>query len=101
MSRRYIRASVEQDPTTEKRKLSTVIVSPLPVQSADVYINVTIAERLDKLALIFYQDASLWWIIAAANGLGKGTLYIPAGINLRIPSISDAQSYINEINLSR
>jgi hypothetical protein len=98
---RYITALIERDVVTEKRKLSTVIISALPQQDADVYIAVTGTERLDKLALLFYQDSSLWWIIAAANGLGKGTLMVPGGINLRIPSITNIQSYINEINLSR
>ena len=27
-------------------------------------------ERLDQLAGIFYGDASMWWVIAAASGIG-------------------------------
>jgi hypothetical protein len=98
---RYTTAQIERDVATEKRKLSTVIISALPEQDSDVYIQVMGAERLDKLALLFYEDASLWWIIAAANGLGKGTLLVPGGVKLRIPNIINIQSYINEINLSR
>jgi nucleoid-associated protein YgaU len=58
-------------------------------------------ERLDKLALTFYEDATLWWIIAAANGLGKGTLLIPGGVKLRIPDRINIQDYVNTINASR
>lgn len=98
---RYITAQIERDSTTEKRKLSTVIISAIPPNPNDVYIQIIGTERLDKLALLFYENASLWWIIAAANGLGKGTLLVPGGVNLRIPNITNIQSYINEINTSR
>lgn len=98
---RYITAQIERDAVTEKRKLSTVIVAPIPVTENDVYIQIIGTERLDKLALLFYENESLWWAIAAANGLGKGTLLVPGGVNLRIPDITNIQSYINEINTSR
>jgi hypothetical protein len=98
---RYITAQVERDAITEKRKLSTVIISALPTNPNDVYIQTLGAERLDKLALLFYENASLWWVIASANGLGKGTMLVPGGVNLRIPNITNIQSYINEINTSR
>ena len=39
------------------------------------------------LANQFYQDASLWWVIAAANPqVTFGSLIIPDGIQLRIPA---------------
>lgn len=98
---RYITAQIVRDAITEKRKLSTVIIAPIPISESDVYIQILGTERLDKLALLFYEDASLWWTIAAANGLGKGTLLVPSGINLRIPNITNIQSYINETNSSR
>jgi len=98
---RYITAQIERDVVTEKRKLSTVIIAPIPVTPNDVYIQILGAERLDKLALLFYENASLWWVIAAANGLGKGTLLVPGGVSLRIPDVINVQSYINEINTSR
>ena len=42
-------------------------------------------ERLDMLAMEKYGDASYWWIIAAASGIGWG-LQIPPGTIVRIPS---------------
>jgi len=42
-------------------------------------------ERLDIIAGQQYQDASLWWVIAAASNIGWG-LQIPAGTRLRIPT---------------
>jgi hypothetical protein len=98
---RYITAAVQRDVNTDKRKLSTIIVPTPPVRSSDIYIQTMGVERLDKLALTFYEDATLWWIIAAANGLGKGTLLIPGGVKLRIPDRINIQDYVNTINASR
>ena len=41
--------------------------------------------RLDHLAFKEYEDASLWWVIAAASGIGWG-LQVPAGTYLTIPT---------------
>lgn len=41
-------------------------------------------ERLDTLAGIQYGNSSLWWIIAAANGIGYG-MQIQEGRELIIP----------------
>jgi hypothetical protein len=43
------------------------------------------SERLDIVAGEYYGDGTLWWIIAAASGIGWG-LQVPPGIELIIPS---------------
>ncbi len=43
------------------------------------------SERLDVIAGQQYQDASLWWVIAAASNIGWG-LQVPAGTKLLIPT---------------
>jgi hypothetical protein len=85
----------------DKRRRATTIIPVMPITTNDIYIVTTGIERLDKLAQTFYDDVSLWWIIAAANGLGKGTLIIPENTNLRIPSKSNAQDVIIQLNKSR
>ena len=42
-------------------------------------------ERLDYLAGIYYKDSSLWWILAAASGIGYA-LQVPPGTVIRIPN---------------
>jgi nucleoid-associated protein YgaU len=42
-------------------------------------------ERLDIIAGTVYGDSSLWWVIAAASGIGWG-LQVPAGVVITIPS---------------
>lgn len=57
----------------------------------DVYI-LQESDRLDILAGKYYGDGRLWWIIAAASGIGWG-LQVPPGTLLNIPrnlsSVSD------------
>ena len=43
------------------------------------------SERLDVIAGQQYQDASLWWVIAAASNIGWG-LQAPAGTKISIPT---------------
>jgi hypothetical protein len=97
---RYTTSRIQKD-DNEKRKLSTIIIPTAPLTETDFYIQTTSVERLDKLAKIFYEDASLWWIIAAANGLGKGTYVIPQNTRLRIPDKTNMQQVINNTNSSR
>jgi len=51
----------------------------------DIVINTEAGQRLDRIAFRQYGDATLWWIIAAANNLGRGDLTVPANTRLRIP----------------
>lgn len=101
MSNRYSNSNILNDPATGKRKQSTMII-PVPNPSInDVYIQTSNIERLDLLAFKFYGDSSMWYIIAAANGLGKGSLIVPINSRLRIPNMSNMQNQIESINLSR
>lgn len=83
-----------------KNIISTSIIK-IPVSNSDTYIEITAPERLDTLSYDFYGTVENWYIIAIANGLGKGTLWAPAGITLRIPSNTNIYEYTRNINKSR
>jgi len=51
----------------------------------DIIINTESGQRLDRIAFRQYGDADLWWIIAAANNIGRGDLTVPPNTRLRIP----------------
>ena len=87
--------------TKQKRKLSTTIIPKIIESSEDVYIQTNSNERLDNLAYLFYQDSSLWWIIASANNLGKGTWTVPQNTTLRIPDKTFILDNIRSTNKSR
>ncbi len=42
-------------------------------------------DRLDTLAFQYYEDSSLWWIIAAANNIHDAPMGLQDGTILRIP----------------
>lgn len=97
---RYSTARILQD-ETKKRRFNTIIFPPMPEANGDIYIQTTTPDRLDKLAYIFYENATMWWVIAAANGLGKGTYMVPANTRLRIPEKANIQQVIIETNNER
>ena len=84
-----------------KRYLSTTILPKVPTSQNDVYIQITSPDRLDRIALSYYGDSTLWYIIAAANNISKGTMMVGSGVVLRIPSQSNIQQLINSINVNR
>ena len=56
---------------------------------------------MDKLAYQFYGDSEKWWLIAIANGLGKGTIIIPSNTRLRIPPAEKIEDLITNTNKNR
>tara|TARA_R110002012_G_scaffold121786_1_gene271452 strand:+ start:979 stop:1272 length:294 start_codon:yes stop_codon:yes gene_type:complete len=66
-------------------RYSTTRYPSLPKRSTDLYIISRDQDRLDLLSNEFYKDPRYWWVLAKANNLGKGSLDVPVGIQLRIP----------------
>ena len=66
-------------------RLETATYPKFERKEDDIYIITRKLERLDLLANEYYEDSRFWWVIARANNLGKGTLTIPAGQQIRIP----------------
>ena len=65
----------------------TVRYPEIPRSFSDIYVYTTIGDRFDTLALQYYSDSSLWWIISIANGkLDQNSLTPSVGTQLRIPS---------------
>jgi len=65
----------------------------IPLRSDDVYVATEMGDRMDTLAHQFYQDSTLWWIIAAANNIRGANMAVPPGTVLRVP-----QNYIQIVN---
>lgn len=61
----------------------------IPISSDDIYHVVTQTQdgRLDIIAQMYYNDASLWWMIAVANNM-VDPFIVPAGVTLRVPSLN-------------
>jgi prophage DNA circulation protein len=98
---RYLTSKIEKQSNSRKRKLSTTIFPSMPTTAQDVYIQITTTERLDTLAYQFYDDSTAWPVIAAANGLAKGSLLVKPGTTLRIPSKRNFNDVIEQLNIKR
>ncbi len=73
----------------------------LPKDINDIYAITTLGDRLDLLAQQFYGDVNLWWIIASGNPdiIPQNSLFIPVGIEIRIPyNVSLAKTLFNTLN---
>ena len=62
------------------------IYPDIPESSEDIYVISTGGDRYDTLANQFYNDPSLWWVIAAANTSTRDNLIVKPGVQLRIPA---------------
>lgn len=73
----------------------------IPLNVNDTYAITTSGDRLDLLAQQFYGDYTLYWIIAAANPeiLALDSLFVPEGLEIRIPSnVSSILFLYNRLN---
>ncbi len=84
MANRYKNTKITKDPTGT-RVYKPTIYPKIPIKHSDLIITLKVGDRLEKLAATHYGDTSLWWIIAAANNLGKGTMKLTPGERIRIP----------------
>jgi phage tail protein X len=83
---------------TGKQMYATSRYPEIPLSENDIYVYTTQGDRYDVLALNYYGDPSLWWIIASANpNIGLSTLVIPEGVQIRIPN--NISAVINDFRL--
>ncbi len=85
MAGRYERLTQSRD-TNGKRYIPTILYPNIPYNSRDIYVRTVAGDRLDLLAHQFYNNLKYWWIIAHANNVGKGTMVLAEGTQLRIPA---------------
>ena len=69
-----------------KKYYSNAIFPEIPLDSEDIYVITSAGDRYDTIALQFYNNPSLWWIIAGVNNTKKDSLVVRPGIQLRIPA---------------
>jgi len=94
--------SIDIKLTEGRRYKSNPIYPNIPPTEDDFYIVSTIGDRYDTLALRFYGDSKLWWIIASANTMTKASLVVEPGIQIRIPADkAKAIQLFNQVNSER
>ncbi len=63
------------------------------VETVEHILSVT--DRFDTLAAIYYGDEEYWWVIALANRI-QDPFTVPVGTRLRIPR--DARSILDKVH---
>jgi len=67
------------------KKYLTIKYPDIKELPTDIVIQVKYGDRLDLLANKYYNDGSLWWVIAKANALPGDSYYINLDQKIRIP----------------
>jgi len=81
---------------------TNTIYPEVPLSENDFYVITTAGDRYDTLAQQFYNDYSLWWIIAAANNSQQAALNVEPGVQIRIPAnSSQIVAQFNQVNKTR
>jgi len=77
---------VDKDPIKSNDTVETIpLLEDQPRDTRDWYIQANEGTRLDLLSNQYYGTPKYWWVIAIANNMGKGTLAVTPGHQLRIP----------------
>lgn len=94
----FIKSSVAKIKKVDEKQVHETVGYPeIKKSENDIYIISVNGDRFDLLAHKYYNDPSLWWIIAKANNIYGGSFSITPGIQIRIPNDPDLviQDYIN------
>jgi len=84
MPSRYTYTSMKLRPDG-KRVFKPTMYPKIPLRDSDIFIYPVFGDRLDSLAFKYYEDSSLWWIIAKANNLDAAHIGLELDKQLRIP----------------
>jgi hypothetical protein len=99
---RYDDIQVVQTTEDLKRRYIVVKYPSIPLGETDLYVYINQGDRFDILALNYYGDSSLWWIINRANpSQPSDSLYPRVGAQIRIPApqrVADILSQYNVLN---
>tara|TARA_R110000803_G_scaffold116259_4_gene184875 strand:- start:2051 stop:2371 length:321 start_codon:yes stop_codon:yes gene_type:complete len=59
----------------------------IPLSFEDTYVYAEQGDRYDQLALQYYGNSNLWWVISIANeSIKQNSYYLPLGVQVRIPA---------------
>jgi len=85
---RYKTAKVKKDKNGTRYYKPTVVPN-VPIKDSDIFVYPVYGDRFDIMAQRYYNDSTLWWIIAKANELSKGQISADPLKKLRIPTEID------------
>jgi hypothetical protein len=100
MSRYNAKNQIKVDKQGRKSFISKILPR-IEVDDRDHFIHRVDGVGLSALAKQYYNDETLWWVIAKANGVGKRGFGIDKKLNVvRIPHKSRLSSIISKAGAS-
>ena len=69
----------------------------IPLRDDDIYIFSRESDKLEHISYRFYGTPEYWWVIAKANNISKGSIFLEPGKQLRIPQPSSIQEILNSM----
>jgi hypothetical protein len=83
--------------TGKGKVYESVLLPNVDATDSDIVVMTVQGDRLDLLANEYYQDPSMWWVIALKNDMTEIDLSMKEGIILRIPSRNEAIQIKNSL----
>lgn len=95
---RYSTIPIIQTEVNPKRRYANVKYPEITRDFSDIYVYTTRGDRYDLLALSYYGNAQLWWIIAQANvnNTPPDSIFPKVGEQIRIPGPSRISTILSK-----
>ncbi len=99
-SRRRIVRKIEANQNAGVRQFVGTKYPRIPLTNEDTYVYANEGDRFDTLALEYYGNSDLWWVISIANeDLRQDSYYLPLNQQIRIPAnVGAIEGRYNAIN---
>lgn len=81
----------------KKSVFKPTLYPKIPLRDDDIYIFSRESEKLEHISYRFYGTPEYWWVIAKANNISKGSIFLEPGKQLRIPSSTNIQEILNSL----
>ena len=85
----------------KKSVFKQTLYPKIPLRDDDIYIYSRESDKLEHVSYRFYGTPEYWWVIAKANNISKGSIFLEPGKQLRIPnptSITEILNSMDELN---
>ena len=84
-----------------KRNKKTVfkptLYPKIPLRDDDIYIFSRESDKLEHISYRFYGTPEYWWVIAKANNISNGSIFLEPGKQLRIPNITSISGILTSM----
>ena len=81
----------------KKTVFKPTLYPKIPLRDDDIYIFSRQSEKLEHISYRFYGTPEYWWVIAKANNISKGSIFLEQGKQLRIPTSTSIQEILNSL----